>query len=105
MIPFFDQVSFFVSSVTGNEHATAKKRKTPEVEGARAEREEEMVESEDAEGDGANEPRNVTPGISIWVAFNCPPCYIARVENTIIQVVQSSGLSPTSCKVCDLVIC
>ena len=77
-----------MSAVTGITEP-GKKKKEREGDTA-ADATAESTESEDGK---------LFPGIALWVAFSVPSCLIGLMESTIVQIVQSSGLSPLLCKV------
>ena len=51
-----------------------------------------------------DEDGKLYPGVALWVAFSVPACLVGLMESTIVQMVQSSGLSPLLCKVSPLAI-
>ena len=86
-----------VSSITGIREPSQQKRKAPNEPAT----EEVLGETQTVvdHQDDPKEDEKVFPGVAMWVALNAPACHINDVENRIIQVIQSSGLSPVSCKV------
>ena len=81
--------------MTGIKEPKSQKRKSSEEN----EEEDAGENATDGENETEEDSGKMYPGIAVWVAFNAPMCHIQDIENTIIQVVQSSGLSPVSCKV------
>ena len=91
-----------VSSITGIRLPNPQKRKAGNNEGDNDEDDDERgVDDRVSDNEPAVDPQaaKVYPGIALWVAFSIPSCLASNIEAQVIQIVQSSCLSPVQCKV------
>ena len=94
------QVWFVVSSITGIRIPNPQKRKAGVDDDDDDERGDEQASEEQATEEQANDTAKVHPGSALWVAFSIPSCLASNIEAQVIQIVQSSCLSPVQRKVC-----